>query len=87
MYAEQDKKRESSSKRGYDSRWRKIRKMKLSMNPLCEHCQKRGIIESAKEIDHIVPLRKGGTHQFDNLQSLCKSWHSRKTASETFHRD
>lgn len=34
------------------------------------------------EIDHILPLVDGGTHDLDNLQFLCKSCHRSKTARE-----
>ena len=39
-----------------------------------------GCTERATEVDHIVPLRQGGTSEADNLQTLCKRHHSRKTA-------
>ena len=36
----------------------------------------------ATEVDHIIPLRHGGGNKLENLQSLCKSCHSSKTAVE-----
>jgi 5-methylcytosine-specific restriction protein A len=36
----------------------------------------------ATEVDHIIPKSQGGTDELDNLQSLCKGCHSRKTAKE-----
>jgi 5-methylcytosine-specific restriction protein A len=33
----------------------------------------------AEELDHIVPLFKGGTNDEDNLQGLCKKCHAEKT--------
>jgi len=73
---EQDKKRYSSSKRGYDKRWRAIRKIFLGHNPLCsdKNCNR-----FATEVDHIKPLESGGTHKLDNLQGFCKRHHSIKT--------
>ena len=47
-------------------------------------CQREGKIKSANEVDHIIP-HKGNMELFwdeDNWQSLCKSHHSMKTASE-----
>ena len=34
------------------------------------------------ELDHIVPLIDGGTHDDDNLQTLCTPCHTAKTAEE-----
>lgn len=71
--------RRSPSKRGYDSRWRKVRLMVLRANPICQHCNEY----AATEVDHIVPLSKGGSRlAMDNLQALCKSCHSKKTRAE-----
>lgn len=42
-----------------------------------EHCQECGTTESLT-IDHVIPLRKGGTSDLDNLQPLCKSCNSSK---------
>lgn len=35
---------------------------------------------NAPEVDHIVPLSRGGTHEYENLQCLCKSCNSSKGA-------
>ena len=74
--------RPSSTARGYNRRWRKVRKMYLNKNPLCVECLKSGIITPATVVDHIEP-HKGDYGKFwdeDNMQSLCESCHNRKTA-------
>ncbi len=38
------------------------------------------------ELDHIVPLIEGGSHEADNLQTLCVPCHRAKTASEARQR-
>jgi len=38
------------------------------------------------EVDHIIPRQDGGDNSRENLQSLCKSCHSRKTAKEIAER-
>lgn len=35
---------------------------------------------NAPEVDHIVPLSRGGNHSYENLQCLCKSCNSSKGA-------
>lgn len=79
---EQTDTRGSAASRGYDAQWRRIRARHLSAHPLCVDCLKHGRTEAAGHVDHIIPLRKGGTHAAGNLQSLCASCHSRKTAKE-----
>lgn len=75
--------RPSSSSMGYDRRWRRLRSWFLARHPLCEHCKREGRLEPANEVDHITPLRWGGARlDQNNLQALCKSCHSKKTARE-----
>lgn len=66
----------------YDHRWRKVRNAYIQAHPLCEHCQENGHVTPAQEVDHIIPLEQGGTHDEANLQALCKPCHSSKTARE-----
>lgn len=75
--------RPSASERGYDRAWEKVRRAHLRMEPLCRNCEERGRVEPASEVDHIVPLSEGGARlDHDNLQSLCRPCHNRKTARE-----
>ena len=79
-YLSYDRNRQSSSKRGYDSRWRKYRVWFLSLHPICNICK----TELATVVDHIVP-HKGDMVLFwdkDNHQALCKRCHDSKTARE-----
>lgn len=67
----------------YNARWKRISKHYLRRHPLCcdpfGYHDEDGIIVVANEVDHIVPLRAGGTHASKNLQALCRSCHSKKT--------
>ncbi|HIG00963.1 MAG TPA: HNH endonuclease [Myxococcales bacterium] len=38
------------------------------------------------ELDHIIPLIDGGSHELENLQTLCKPCHKKKTAQEASQR-
>lgn len=44
----------------------------------CERCGKPGKLE----VDHIVPLRDGGTNTRSNLQALCSTCHNAKTQED-----
>lgn len=66
----------------YGYQWRKIRNNYIRQHPLCAHCLANGLAILAEEVDHILPISKGGSHDEMNLQSLCKSCHSRKSVKE-----
>ena len=79
-----DRHRPSSHKRGYTRAWLKYRLAYLMRYPLCVHCERDGKVTPAEELDHKDPHR-GDMDLFwdpDNHQGLCKSCHSRKTATE-----
>lgn len=81
---EADSRRISSTKRGYDSRWKKYRFIFLQKHPLCVSCKDQGRLTTATVVDHITP-HKGDMRLFwdpKNHQALCKQCHDRKTASE-----
>ena len=60
-----------------------MRKMYVAENPVCVICEERGFVSPVEEVDHIVPIRQGGAeYDWNNLQSLCKSCHARKSAKE-----
>ena len=58
--------------------------MQLLKEPFCRSCARQGRRIRATDVDHITPHR-GDWALFvnpNNLQSLCHSCHSRKTAAE-----
>ncbi len=65
--------------------WQRLRLVVLSGNPYCVHCRdRRGVLTPATQVDHIRPVREYAEGALDpaNLQSLCHSCHSSKTATE-----
>jgi 5-methylcytosine-specific restriction protein A len=64
-------------------RWVKLRRSKLTANPLCEDCFAQGIVTPATEVHHIKPVEDALTAadkealMFDphNLRSLCHACH------------
>ncbi|XVO20521.1 MAG: HNH endonuclease [Sphingorhabdus sp.] len=65
--------------------WRKLRALKLSVEPLCEHCAEIDRLVMATVVDHVDPISAGGAPfpSLDKLNSLCVPCHSRKTARGT----
>lgn len=77
--------REAAHKRGYDHTWANLRNAYLAQHPLCEHCEQRGRVEPAREVDHIKPFNgRDDPLRLDwkNLQSLCHPCHVAKTHKE-----
>ena len=69
--------RNKETKRKYGRSWKKIRKRYVASHPFCEECLKKGILVPVDEVHHIIPLADGGTHDDDNLMSLCKTCHAK----------
>lgn len=57
----------------------------LRREPLCRRCVAKDRVTAATEIDHILPLFKGGRDHEDNLQPLCGDCHKEKTAEDLGH--
>lgn len=67
------------------SQWRRTREFVLARDPICCDCHR----EASVEVDHIIMARlwcatlTNDYYDTNNLQGLCHSCHSRKTARET----
>lgn len=61
--------------------WRKIRDRHIREEPSCRAC---GAL--ATEVDHILELADGGTHERSNLRSLCSACHLTKTGQARHER-
>ena len=55
-----------------------LRHVVLVEEPLCMLCNRRPSVE----VDHILPICKGGTDDRDNLQGACKACHEEKTCKD-----
>ena len=74
--------RSPSHKKRYGSSWRKIRNAFMKANPLCEICLEEGILTPSTQAHHKRKVADGGTNDWENLQALCGSCHSRLHAKE-----
>ena len=61
----------------YGQAWQRIRKRYADSHPLCERCLREGRCTPVAEVHHILPVSQGGTHDFGNLMSLCRSCHNK----------
>lgn len=83
-YCEEHRRQPSGGNRNrakpdYGRAWPRLRKMQLARFPLCHDCQEAGRTTPAKDVHHVIDIKHGGTNAFDNLMSLCRSCHSRRT--------
>ena len=56
----------------------RMREVVLIEEPVCMICGRRPSVE----VDHILPLCKGGTDLRDNLQGVCSACHDDKTCAD-----
>jgi 5-methylcytosine-specific restriction protein A len=67
----------------HTSRWRKLRAEVLAVEPNCRRCAEEGIIFPALLVDHITPVKQGGSFwSKGNLQPLCNRCHEAKSHAE-----
>lgn len=66
------------------TRWKKTRTMVIRRAcGLCENCIKKKLFVPGNNVDHKIPVSKGGAiWDLDNLQLLCEDCHKAKTAKE-----
>ena len=65
------------------TQWRNVRALILQGSPLCKACEEVGLITLAQMVDHIKPVRLGGSFwDVQNMQPLCNSCHASKSAKE-----
>lgn len=65
------------------ARWQRLRRQQLNKRPLCQECERQGLVTVATEVHHTTPIEYGLTMAdkerlaFDphNLQSLCHRCH------------
>ena len=75
--------RPSSTKRGYDRAWQKLRLQHLRQNPLCVFCLKQGKTVAATVADHVKPIAVAPHLRLDpaNIRSCCTDCHAKITAN------
>lgn len=64
------------------ARWARLRlKILARDNGLCQLCQRDGIVSTGNQIDHIVPADSAMELFWieENLQTLCRKCHAKKT--------
>lgn len=64
-------------------KWMERRAAWLRKNPLCQDCLDEGRVNAKElEVDHVVPLYKGGKDDESNYRTRCKEHHKAKTAQD-----
>ena len=68
------------------SRWRYLRGLQLDRHPSCADCAQRGVLATATDVHHVMPVETGATPErmamlcYDegNLVSLCHACHAER---------
>lgn len=77
-----DDRRGTRQQRGYDADWYRLRHQHLLRWPLCADCLDRRMYTAATEVHHMAKVADHPERRLDpdNLMSLCRTCHSRRTA-------
>jgi 5-methylcytosine-specific restriction protein A len=65
-------------------RWKKVRRLKLQQDPLCEDCKEHGVTTVATQVHHLKGVASHPELAFvmENLRSLCTTCHAKREARE-----
>ena len=67
----------------HSKEWKRLRQNFLVEHPFCCECMKAGKLIKAVVVDHVVPIKQGGSAlDENNLQALCPSCHGSKSIRE-----
>lgn len=76
---------ESSTARGYGYAWQQaVKRIRARDCDLCQQCVREGgPIGTYAAVDHKVPKFEGGSDDDSNLEVICETHHTAKTAEES----
>jgi 5-methylcytosine-specific restriction enzyme A len=66
--------------------WRRLRIAILERDNYlcqCDGCTRLGLVRVANEVDHIIPLSRGGTDDETNLRAINSECHKKKQQKKT----
>lgn len=69
--------------------WRRLREQILQRDNYlctCKECKKRIVPKLADEVDHVIPLAKGGTDHPSNLAAMHHDCHAAKSLIDSGHK-
>lgn len=69
--------RNPEHKKRYGNNWSRIRNAYFKEHPYCEICRQNGKMTKGEQVHHIKPIAEGGSNEWSNLMTLCRSCHSR----------
>jgi 5-methylcytosine-specific restriction protein A len=81
-----DKRRGTTTQRGYGAEWRRLREQVIAASPACSVCGFTGSKDNPLAVDHILPRSQGGTDALSNLRVLCLRHNQQRSRGRAIHR-
>lgn len=61
-----------------------LRRQRIANEPYCRDCFAHGVTRPSEQVDHIIPIAKGGTDNEDNIRCLCRECHAARTRQQFY---